>query len=335
MINLKWNYSAAKNGRTNSKVIMQPMQFQGVTSGKFTGIPYNWGGNDSLDSKTDYAPWSNFLDAINKGAYAGNVNTDYNYGYATGTAGIDCSGFIQSSFNIKSDTKLSTSTMFNRYFKKISVGELKHMDIVNKSAWHVAIFDRWGTLNGVNGAFTYEATPERKFGGIEGTKKYFMTLDELRSGYVPGRYINLTEITHAPHLYSSLSKGNFAITQKTANFRTNPGASSPAVGWIPKGTVLYLEDYSSWWFKVTYKGVTGWIWSGLTTAIPSGMYVGLNNAYQLNIRNSPSSTGQIIGVIYRGEYPKVLRYSDDYRWIRISYDGLEGWASSAFLKFVF
>lgn len=340
MINLKWNYSAAKNGTTNSDIIMQPQQFHGVTSGQFKGIPYNWGGFDSLDSKSDDAPWVNFLDAINKGAYAGNVNTDYRYGYIPGTAGIDCSGFIQASFNIKSDYKLSTFSMFDKYFKKISVGELRHMDILNKSDWHVAIFDRWGTLNGVNGAFTYESTPEFDYGGIEGTKRYFMTLDELHSGYVPGRYVNLIETpaAPAPRIYSSLSKGNFAIVQNVnefAYFRVNPWTSSPAVGWIPKGTVVYLEDYSLWWFKVTYKGVTGWIWSGLLAPIPSGVYVGLSDAYHLNVRTAPSSSGQIIGLINKGEYPEVIRYSDDYQWMRIRYDGLEGWASAYYLKYVF
>lgn len=341
MINLQWNYSAAKNGVTNSPDVMQPQQLQNATSGQMTGIPYCWGGLDSLDMKSDDAPWANFLDAINQGAYAGNVNTSDSIGYIPGTAGIDCSGFIQAAYNIQNPAKLSTWTMFNTYFTPISVNELKRMDILNKSDWHVTMFDRWGTLNGVDGAFTCEATPEFDYGGIEGTKRYFISLAELNSGYVPGRYINIVEEpgVPSPQLYSNLSTGNYAVVQNVtdwAYFRSGGSTFYPAVGWIPKGTVLFLEDFSNWWFKVTYKGVTGWIWSGVLAPIPTGTYVGLtSNTTGVNVRTDTSLSGSVIGLISPGEYPEVLEYSDDYQWMKISYDGLVGWSSVNYLQYVF
>lgn len=337
MINLKWNYSRAKNGTTTSNIIMQPLQFHGVTQDTFTGIPYNWGGFDSLDSKSDDAPWTSFLDAINKGAYAGNVNTDYNYGYIGGTAGIDCSGFIQASFNIKSSYKLSTTTMFDNYFKKISLSELKHMDILNKSAWHVMIFDRWGMLNGEYGAYTYESTPEYEYGGIQGTKRYFISLKDINTGYIPGRYVNIIE-TPANQIYSKISTGNFAkVINVTdfAYFRTNPWTSAGVVGKIPKGTVLYLEDYASWWFKVTYNGKTGWIWSGLLGPIQSGKYARIFETYKLNVRGSPSFSGTVLGQLTPKQFFEVLGYSSDGQWWKIKYGSLIGWASSYYLKYIF
>jgi hypothetical protein len=123
IINLKWNYLSSRNGVIDPQykdIVWQPSQLHGITDKLMRGIPYNWGGFDGIDSKSDDAIWTNFNDAIARGAYAGNVNTDYNYGYIPGTAGIDCSGFVQATFNIKSSNKLSTSTMFDKYFYKIN-----------------------------------------------------------------------------------------------------------------------------------------------------------------------------------------------------------------------
>lgn len=77
------------------------------------------------------APWNNFLQAINQGAFAGNVDITDGYSYIPGTAGIDCSGFVQAVFNID-DYKISTSTMFDKYFKRIDLNSIKHMDILDR-----------------------------------------------------------------------------------------------------------------------------------------------------------------------------------------------------------
>lgn len=125
----------------------QPKQLNNVTIAQETGIPYDWGGIDGLNSTSYSMPWTNFLDAVDKGAYVGNVNTEAGYGYIVGTAGIDCSGFIQASFNINT-SKLSTSTLFDSCFIKININDIKHMDILDKPGDHVVIFDKWGIQNG-------------------------------------------------------------------------------------------------------------------------------------------------------------------------------------------
>ena len=101
MINLTWTYSKDINGNigsTNANSVTQPNQYSNLTTAQVTGIPYDWGGQDGLDSNSIGTPWTNFLDAISKGAFAGNVNTTAGNSYVTGTAGIDCSGFVQACF---------------------------------------------------------------------------------------------------------------------------------------------------------------------------------------------------------------------------------------------
>ena len=72
------------------------------------GIPYCWGGFDGVDTSSS-TQWSNFKDAMNNDIFAGNVNTS-GY-YKRGTAGIDCSGFVSSAYDL--DNKYGTSTFIS------------------------------------------------------------------------------------------------------------------------------------------------------------------------------------------------------------------------------
>lgn len=345
MINVTWTYSSIKNGKIDpyyADKVTQPKQFANVSTTQATGIPYNWGGQDSLDSNSINAPWSNFIDAINKGAYAGNVNTTAGQQYVPGTAGIDCSGFVQASFNIH-DSKISTSTMFDKYFTKINLSDIKHMDILDRPGDHVVIFDKWGSLNGVQGAFTYESTYEDTFGGIQGTKRYFITMDDINNGYIPGRYINIVEDSSNDSSNSStsntLNAGTFGqITNVTsfANFRANPSTSASIIGTVPKGTIAYLISSSNGWYQIKYNGQLGWVYGNLIAPVKSGEYVTVNNStYQLNIRSNPSTvSSNIIGVLCQGQYAQVLDYSVDGTWMKISINGIQGWCSRKYLSYI-
>lgn len=336
MINIKWTYSSDKNGTMDPKytdLVTSPKQFNNVTTAEFTGIPYDWGGQDSLDSFSIDSPWANFLDAIDKGAHAGNVNTEAGYGYISGTAGIDCSGFVQATFNIK-DYKLSTSTLFNKYFTEINLNDLKHMDILDKPCDHVVIFDKWGTLNGVYGAFTYESTTDDIYGGIQGTKKYFISMDEINKGYIPGRYVNIIEEPTTP----PITPGIFAKINNTnewVNFRSGPSTDYTIINAIPQNSIIYLMDYSSDWYKINYNGTTGWIYKDFVGLLDEGKYVTVNGVYALNVRSNPSSNSSILSVLYKNQYAEVIDYSSDGSWIKIRINGVEGWSSSKYLKYIY
>ena len=336
MINLIWTFNRNKNGLLNSSLatyVTEPSQFLKLSTVQATGIPYNWGGTDGMNSSSYNEPWSNYLDAVNKGAFVGNVNTKAGLGHIAGTAGLDCSGFIQSSFNIKGD-KLSTLSLFNDYFTKINLNEIRHMDILNKPGNHVVIFDKWGTYNGIPGAFTYESTPDCIYGGIQGTKKYFMSMSEINKGYIPGRYRYIEENTPVPvqsnvGSFAQITKVNYA-----ANIRVNPSQSATVIGTIPKGTIIYLSNYSNGCYQISYNGKVGWVSSTLITLVPNGKYVTLNNAYELNIRNSPTITATTVAVLRQKEYAEVLGYSSDGQWLKIKINGIEGYAFKKYLNYI-
>jgi uncharacterized protein YraI len=357
MINYTWDYSSARNGVIDpnyASLVTKPAQLANVSDGQVTGIPYNWGGLDSPYSTSTNAPWTSFGDAVSKGAYTGNVNADAGYGYIKGTAGLDCSGFVQAAFNIN-DWKLSTSTLFNTYFQKIALSDLKHMDILDKPGSHVVIFDRWGTWNGIEGAYTYEATPDQTRGGIQGTKKYFISMKDINDGYMPGRYINIVEDSTAvattttsattttntaqtTSTYSQPSAGTFgkvADTVYALNLRTNPSSSSTVIGYVPKGTVLYLISYSGGWYQVNYNGNVGWIWGNYVTSIPSGKYVAFSGSNYLNMRAYPSASSAVVGTLLKNQYAEVIDHSADGLWYKISINGIQGWAYKAYLSYIY
>lgn len=331
MINLSWIYDKSKNAVISSNytsMITLPNQFNGIIKDEVKGIPYNWGGQDSLDSSSVGASWTNFLDSVSKGAYTGNVNTTAGYGLMPGVAGIDCSGFVQAVFNVPGQ-KLSTYSMFDNYFAKINLNQLKSMDILDRPGDHVLIFDRWGTLNGISGAFTYESTWDQAFGGIQGTKRYFVTMDDINNGYIPGRYINLSD-----DLTSEIQNlGKIINVNNAANMRASSSTSANIIDTIPKDSIVNILNVSNGWFQIIYNGQTGFVYGNLINSNLSARYVSLNNAYLLNIRAAASTNGTIYGTLGQNQYAELLGYSLDGNWLKIKINGIEGYVYSDYIKY--
>jgi uncharacterized protein YraI len=340
MINLKWTFQSWRNANMETSLramVTHPTQLRNITSAQMTGIPYNWGGLDGLDSKSYGQTWNNFLDAVSQGAYTGNVNTSGGLGYIKGTAGLDCSGFVQAVFNIK-DSKQSTSTLLNHYFKRIGMGELRKMDILVYPGHHAVVFDRWGTQNGVEGIFTYEATPDTHYGGIQGTKRYFRSMNEINRGYIPARYVYLSESAPSTISAPSIQPGIFA---KIANvsygvyLRKTSNSSSEILGVVPKDSIIFLINYSNQAYQVNYKGSVGWVRGSFVGKLPTGKFVTVKDVYALNIRSNPWVTNNIIGTIQKDEYAEVTGSSTDGRWLRIQHGNLTGWASRTYLSYIY
>ena len=96
-------------------------------------------------------------------------------------------------------------------------------------------------------------------------------MKQINDGYIPGRYINLVDDVQTTTVTSSQAfkvgtMASVANVQTFANFRLNPTTSSAILCTIPKGTVVYLFDYSNGWYKINYGNYTGWIYGNLLAA---------------------------------------------------------------------
>ena len=139
LINLRWIYNPRKNASRLSDVFM-PYYLQGIDEEReMEGIPYCWGGFDSLHKKSTNQKWDNFLDAIDKGAAAGNLGITPNY--IPGTAGLDCSGFIAAALGLVK-REPSWNFLYSRQFTdKITYNELLFMDLLVKNGHMFFYFD--------------------------------------------------------------------------------------------------------------------------------------------------------------------------------------------------
>lgn len=167
---LNWTYAANNAVNPNPTNVTTPDYLSSASKPSTQmGIPYCWGGFDGLNTSSS-SSWSNFIDAMNKSKFAGNINTSTS-GYKSGTAGLDCSGFISSTagFSYKlSTTDLASST----YSKEVTDGRNLY-DIYVKSGKHVLYY--------VGMVGDDYATREATTTGDDKTKLYTRTEAELSS----------------------------------------------------------------------------------------------------------------------------------------------------------
>lgn len=145
-----WMYSASNNINPNPSTITRP-DFLSSYNWK-TGIPYCWGGYDTLD-RSSSTGWTNFQDAINKRKFAGNVATPAS-GWQSGTAGVDCSGYVGSAVGYGS-IKPGTWTL-NADTHAHTLSERGQMDIYINPAVHVLFFN--SALSDGTGISAFEST---------------------------------------------------------------------------------------------------------------------------------------------------------------------------------
>ena len=135
------------------QVIKDSGQLENGASVSMVGIPYCWGGFDSLDTSNNTS-YSNFSAAINAGYTAGNVSSE-STGKVGGTTGLDCSGYVSTVYNLSS--KLGTGDLSNYGTLLNSVDSLQTMDFLVRysSSYgtnHVVLFYNW--IDKSSGRFT-------------------------------------------------------------------------------------------------------------------------------------------------------------------------------------
>jgi hypothetical protein len=146
-----------------------------------TGMPYKWGGFDTLGS---------FTRGIGAGKAAGDLYSAEKRrlgGRAvSGSAvGLDCSGFLSRCWRLTE--KQSTSSLPALCVKLHSLGELRTGDALNQPGGHVVLFVKW--LDDTQTRFLcYEAEP---FSRVRSSERHAPEM--IASGYAPLRYRKIVE----------------------------------------------------------------------------------------------------------------------------------------------
>ena len=288
IINYIWDYDFSKNGSEREDSIELPSYLKEKKSKKVSGIPYCWGGYISIDI-SNQPDVKNFGDAIVKGYTAGNVKSSGKYQYFT--AGLDCSGFVSAVYNLP--VKCSTQT-FYQYFTKISMKDLKPMDIINCEKNHVLIF--LGKSSDGNGIITMEESATREKSVI-GYRSY----DEIKKGikgspYMAMRYKGIREDGFAPVLdeneYNNSMQHAALIYNKFFN----------------TGCIDFADDVD--YFKLNFENKSGYEINVIT--IPDNCILDIIDKYNAVILNIKDKGIYKIKPVNTQIYIKVYRNDLNY-----------------------
>ena len=149
---------------------------------------------------------------------------------------------------------------------------------------------------------------------------------------------------------SALAASYLKATGSRVSVRSGPGTSYSGLYTLVRGeTVTYTGEYAydgngMKWYKVHYYSYgTGWVSSKYSKVYDdgSGLDWGMQPYVQatggsVNIRRTPSLTGQDLGTMSNGQTATYLgQNSTDDRgvtWYYVNFDGTVGWVSSRYSK---
>lgn len=129
-------------------------------------------------------------------------------------------------------------------------------------------------------------------------------------------------------------------TKANLNMRSTASANGKYLLTIPKGTKVVTDTKVGTWYKVSYKGKTGFV-SGsylATVTAPAKVAPKVSTAKQysttvsLNMRSGASTKYKVLANIPKG---KVVTYvSGSGSWYKVKYGSITGYVSSKYLKVV-
>lgn len=145
------------------------------------------------------------------------------------------------------------------------------------------------------------------------------------------------QVSAAAQSVQSVLKGHI---ENGVNLRDKPSLSGNVVGFLKKGTdVMILERSSDYFYKVkSQDGATGYVSAsekyisvGQAATTPNGGGQGTAGVvvFGVNLRDQPSTSGKILGMLSKGTNVTVLERSNDYFYKVVTEKGKTGYVSTS------
>jgi N-acetylmuramoyl-L-alanine amidase len=111
------------------------------------------------------------------------------------------------------------------------------------------------------------------------------------------------------------------------NVREGAGISNPIIAQIKQGDTYDIEEENQNWYKIKLKDNSyGWVASWLVDRTDASTKAIQSNVKQLHVRTGPGTSYKSLGMINPNNAYKFLSQEGD--WIKIHYNGQEGWVAS-------
>ena len=149
----------------------------------------------------------------------------------------------------------------------------------------------------------------------------------IKDGWISAKYVKTD--APAPSTPSTDTKtGNATVTASLLFIRKDPSTNYSAIGMLRKGERIQVLETSGNWCKIS----AGWVYSAYV-AMDNGSPVYNNERTNvivtvngLNVRETPSMLGKVVGCLTRYQKVEVLETSGD--WLRIH----SGWINKNYVK---
>lgn len=193
--------------------------------------------------------------------------------------------------------------------------------------------------------------------GKDGDDWYLVSYNGIK-GYSYASYITLSGKQEEASTITSSYPQNGRVSQGTVplKIREQPTTQSSIKGTIPRGSAItVLEQARRGWYKVIYKGITGYSSADYITLTdktetiektsepikekPENSESNLgqgrvsNGTIPLRIREKPTTNSAIKGTIPRGSVITV-RAKANASWYEVSYNGLIGYSHASYITLI-
>ena len=165
------------------------------------------------------------------------------------------------------------------------------------------------------------------------TSSWYKVKYKGNTGYVSKDYVKLNGSGNETPSTPSSKKG---VTTSNLNFRKSASTSSSVIATIPKNTTIEIVDKSnSKWYKVKYKGNTGYVSKDYvklnsSNSNPSSSNKGVASA-NLNLRKSTSTSSSIITTIPKDTTIEIIDKLSS-GWYKVKYKSYTGYVVGSYIK---
>ena len=129
----------------------------------------------------------------------------------------------------------------------------------------------------------------------------------------------------------SLAEDYWVVKGGSLNLRKDASLQSTVLGQYATGTWMTVIEKGDEWSKVTVDGKEGYVMSKYLSdsSVESTLYIRTNTGANLNLRNAPAMTGDILGSYKPGTAVTVLTKGSG--WYKVSLNDTIGYMASRYL----
>jgi uncharacterized protein YgiM (DUF1202 family) len=207
-------------------------------------------------------------------------------------------------------------------------------------------FNTQATATGRNEASSWVLV---QYGGIEGwVAAWLVTLNGDINGLpVPGSTAPVPQPTSAPQPPATPSPGSFTVLAPfRVNVRSAPSLSAPVIGVMPLNQLAAAigRNAGNNWVQIDFGGTRGWVaaWVVVGSDDTLGLAVTSDTAevapasgaitgkpiYDTSVRAGPGLSYAVQATLPAGTSVPLLARTAESNWIKISYQGTEGWVAA-------